>query len=85
MQMHVTDWAKSQREDQALSAILEWWGVQKKTDLKALLANHASSKEGQLILWNHQNFMIYQEVLYLHSMPKGKTEDLLLFVVPEAH
>ena len=37
------------------------------------------------MLWNQQNFMIHQGVLYLHSMPKNETEDLLLFVVPKAH
>ena len=36
-------------------------------------------------MWNTQNFMIHQKALYLHSMPKGKNEDLLLFVVPKAH
>ena len=46
VQMHVTDWAEAHSEDPALSAVLDWLGVQKKTDLKALLANHASSKEG---------------------------------------
>ena len=46
VQMHVIDWAKAQREDPALSAVLDWLGVQKKTDLKALLANYASSEEG---------------------------------------
>ena len=50
VQMHVTYWAEAQKEDPALSAILDWLGVQKKTDLKALLPNHASSEEGQLIL-----------------------------------
>ena len=85
VQMHVMDWAEVQREDPALSAVLDWLGAQKKTDLKALLANHASSKEGQLILRNHQNFMIYQGALYLHSTPKGEAKDLLLFVVPKAH
>ena len=30
-------------------------------------------------------FMIHQGALYLHSTPKGETEDLLLFVVPRAH
>ena len=59
--------------------------AQKKTDLKALLAEHTSSKEGQLILWNQQNFTIHQVALYLHSMPNGETKDLLLFVVPKAH
>ena len=30
-------------------------------------------------------FMVLQDALYLHSMPKGENEDLLLFVVPKAH
>ena len=46
---------------------------------------HASSKEGWLILQNWQNFTIHQGALYLCSMPKGETEDLLLFIVPKAH
>ena len=50
IQMHVTDWAEVQREDPTLSAVLDLLKVQKKTDLKALLAEHTSSKEGQLIL-----------------------------------
>ena len=33
-----------------LSALLDWLEAQKKTDLKALLAECTSSKEGQLIL-----------------------------------
>ena len=85
VQMHVTDWPEGQREDPMLSAVLDWLKAQKKTDLKALLAAHASSKEGQLILQNWQNFIIHQGALYLHSMPKDETEDLLLFVVPKAH
>ena len=85
VQMHVTDWAEAQREDQALSAVLDWLGAQKKTDLKALLTKHASSEEGWLILWNRQNFTIHQGALYLHLMPEGETEDLLLFIVPKAH
>ena len=68
-----------------LSAVLDWLKAQKKTDLKALLVEHTSNKEGQLILQNQQNFMIHQGVLYLCSMPKGETQDLLLFVVPKAH
>ena len=50
VQMHVTDWAGAQREDPVLSAVLDWLEAQKRTDLKALLAKHASSKEGQMIL-----------------------------------
>ena len=50
-----------------------------------LLIEHASSEEGKLILWNQQTFAIHQGALYLCLMPKGKTEDLLLFMVPKAH
>ena len=60
VQMHVIDWAAAQKEDPMLSIMLDWLKAQKKTDLKALLAEHASSKEGQLILQNQQNFMIHQ-------------------------
>ena len=52
VQMHITDWAKAQREDPVLSAVLDWLEVKKKTDLRTLLAEYASSEEGQLILWN---------------------------------
>ena len=82
VQMHVTDWTEAKREDLMLSTDLDWLKAQKKTDLKALLAEHASSKEGQQ---NQQNFMTHQGALYLHSTPKGKTKDLLLFVVHETH
>ena len=68
-----------------LSMVLDWLKVQKQTDLKALLAEHASREEGQLILWNRQNSVIHQGALYLHMMLKGETEDLLLFVVPKPH
>ena len=68
-----------------MSAVLNWLKTQKKTDLKAHLAEHTSSEEGRLILWNQQNFTIHQGVLYLHSTPKHETEDLLPFVVLSAH
>ena len=38
------------------------------------------------MVWrNHQNFTVLQDALYLCSTPKGKNEDLLLFIIPEAH
>ena len=46
VQMHITDWAKTKREDPMLSAVLDWLEVQKMTDLRTLLAEHASSEEG---------------------------------------
>ena len=85
VRMHMTDWAEAQREDSVLSTVLDWLKAQKKTDLKTLLGEHASSEEDQLILWNHQNFMIHQKALYLHSTPKGENEDLLHSVVAKSH
>ena len=44
--MYVTDWAAAQREDPELDAELRWLGAKKKTDLRTLLREHASSEEG---------------------------------------
>ena len=52
VQMHVMNWAEAQKEDPLLSAIPDWLNAQKKTELEALLVEHASSKEGKLILQN---------------------------------
>ena len=82
VQMHVTNWAEAQKEDPILSAVLDWLKAQKKTDLKALLAEHTFSEEGWLIL---QNFAIHQGTLYLCSMPKGETEDVILIMAPRGH
>ena len=79
--MDMTNWTEAQREDPVLSTVLHWLEAQKKTDLKTFLGQHASSMESWLVLRNHQNFMIHQRALYLHSMPKGENEDLLLLVV----
>ena len=70
VQMHVPDWAAAQKEDLMLGAVSDWLEAQKKIDLKALLAEHASSEEGQLILQNRQNFTIHQGALYFHSHTK---------------
>ena len=82
--MHRTDLAKTQREGLVLDAVLNWLEAQRKSDLKTLLGEHASSKEGQLIWRNCQNFTIHQKAPYLLSTPKGENESLLLFIVPRA-
>ena len=85
VEMHVTDWAKTQREDPVPNAVLDWLEAWKKIDLKMLLGEHASSEEGRFIWRNHQNFTVHQKALYLHSTPKVQNEDLLLLVVPRMH
>ena len=83
VEMHVTDWTA--KEDPQLDAVLQWLEAKKKTDLRTLFGEHASSEEGQIIWRNCQNFMILQGTLYLHSMPEGENEDLLLSMVPKMH
>ena len=68
-----------------VTTVLDWLKAHKKPDLKVLLVEHTSCEEGRLILWNQQNFMVHQRAVYLCSMPKGETEDLLLFMVSKAH
>ena len=85
VEMHVTNWAAAQREDPEIDAVWHWLEAKKKIDLRTLLGEHASSEEGRMVWRNHQNFMVLQDALYLHSMPKGENEDLLLFVLPKAH
>ena len=83
--MHVTNWAAALREYPELEAVLCWLETKMKIDLRTLLGEHASSQEGQMVWRNCQNFTVLQVALYLHSMPRGENEDLLLFVVPKVH
>ena len=85
VEMHVSNWAMAQKEDLVLNAMLNWLETQKNTNLRTLLGEHASSKEGWMMWRNCQNFMTLQNTLYLHSMPKGENEDLLLLVVPKVY
>ena len=82
---NVTHWATVQKEDPELDAVLHWLGAMKKTDLRTLLREHASSEEGQIVWRICQNFMVLQDALYLHSTPKRENEDLLLFMLLQAH
>ena len=75
VEMHVTDWAKTQRKDPVLNIVLDLLEAQKKTNLKTLLREHASSEEGQQVWRNHQNFTIHQNTLYLCMTPKAESEN----------
>ena len=70
--MHVTNWAAAQRKDPELDAVLHWLEAKKKTDMRTLLREHASSEEGQIVWRNCQNFMVLQDALYLLPCPKGR-------------
>ena len=83
--MHVTDWAVAQKEDPELDAALQWLESKKEADLRTLLGECIMSEEGWMVWRNCQNFTSLQGTLYLHSIPKGENEDLLLFIVPKVH
>ena len=85
VEMHVTDWAKAQKEDPELDVVLQWLGSKKKADLRTPLGECVMSEEGRMVWRNCQNFISLQGILYLCSTPKGEDEDLLLFVVPKMH
>ena len=85
VEMHVTNWVAAQKEDPELQAVLQWLESKKKTDLRTLLGEHASSEVDWMVWRNCQNFTTLRGTLYLCSTPKGENEDLLLFVVPRMH
>ena len=63
-----------------------WTGWKpKKTDLKILLGEHASSKEADWFWGIIRISWFTKKTLYLCSMPKGENEYLLLFVVPKPY
>ena len=82
--MHVTNWAKAQKEDPELDTVLQWLSSKKKANLRTLLGECVMSEEGQKVWRNCQNFISLQGTLHLHSTPKGEDEDLLLFMVAKA-
>ena len=61
VEIHVTNWARAQKEDWELDAVLQWLESKKKTDLRTLLREYASSEEGQIIWRNCQNFTVRQD------------------------
>ena len=73
VEIQVTDWAAVQKEDLVLNAILNWLGAKKKNDLRTLLEEHASSKEGQIVWRNHQNFTTSRMSSIYAVHPKGRT------------
>ena len=56
VEMHVTDWAAAQKEDPELDAVLQWLESKKKADLRTLLGECITSKEGWMVWRNCQNF-----------------------------
>ena len=56
VKMHMANCAAAQRDYPVLGAVLNWLEAQKKTNLRTLLRENASSEEGQMVWRNHQSF-----------------------------
>ena len=90
--MHVTNWAEVQGEDVLLSAFRKWMHTRKDVSLQkrdALLrrciGKHSDLEEGKALFCIRNSFTMKKGMLYVNTMPKGKTKGLLAFVVPSAH
>ena len=59
VEMHVTNWAAAQKGDPKLDAVLQWLESKKKTDLRTLLGECITSKEGLMVWRNCQNFTLF--------------------------
>ena len=83
--LHVTDWVATQREDSVLKTAIEWicnWKVQ---DLKHLLGDDTNTEERMAILQEQRKLMLYQGALCDCHTPIGKLEEAMQFGVPKAH
>ena len=67
--MHVTDWATALKEDSKLDVVLQWLESKKKTDLRTLLREYASSEEGWMVWRNHQISLPF-EVPFTYAPPQ---------------
>ena len=72
VEMHVTDWAATQKKDPKLEAVLQWLESKKKTNLRTLLREHALCEEGWIIWRNHQNFTASKAPFICDPCQKGR-------------
>ena len=90
--MHMTNWAEAQGEHVLLAACWKWMCTRKDASLQkrdALLrrcmGEHSDLEVGKALFCTRNSFTMKKGMLYVNTMPKGKTEGLLAFVVPSAH
>ena len=90
--MHVTNWAEVQSEDVLLATCQKWMYTRKdvslqkrETLLRRCMGEHLDLEEGKALFCIRNSFTMKKGMLYVNTMPKGKTKGLLAFVVPSAH
>ena len=93
-QMHVTDWAEAQCEDQEIKAAMDWCHLDKKKSepwteqlvkLKSRLGPKKNTPVGRSILHNADKLTLSGGLLYYRHKPKYQIEEVKHFVVPSTH
>ena len=93
-QMHVTDWAEAQCEDQEIKVAMDWCHLNKKKSeprteqlakLKSRLGPKKNTPEGRSILHNADKLTLSGGLLYYIHKPKYQIEEAKCFIFPSTH
>ena len=89
--MHIVDWEQAQEADVALVACLKWLHLRKgmppsrrDTLLKECLGAEAGTEQGKMFFCIRNSLVLNKGLMYINMTPKGETEGVLAFVIPEA-
>ena len=87
--MHIIDWEEAQKADTALAACCKWFCLRKDTllprwdtFLKECLGVEVGTEQGKMFFHIHNSLILNRGLMYMSTTPKGKTEEVLTFVVP---
>ena len=92
-QVHVTDWAEAQHEDE-IKPSMDWCHLNKKklepwmeqlAKLKSRLGSKKNTPEGRSILQNADKLTLSGGLLYYRYKPKYQIKEVKCFIVPRAH
>ena len=83
---------KMQGEDVLLATCQKWLCTRKDVSLqkrdalfRRCMGEHSDSEEGKALFHFRNSFTMKKGMLYVNTMPEGKTKGLLAFVVPSTH
>ena len=87
--MHIIDWQEAQEADATLAACCKWLHLRKDTPLpwqdtflKKCLGVEAETEQGKMFFHIHNSLILNKGLMYVSTTPKGKTEGVLVFVIP---
>ena len=89
--MHVVDWEQAQEADVTLATCHKWLHLRKgmpptrqDTLLKECLGAEAETEQGKMFFHICNSFVLNKGLMYINMTPKGKTEGVLVFIIPVA-